>query len=477
MLQAPDHRRRGRAGVRYTEAEMCAQTIRRAPSSATAPPPLEELVRRLEGVVERSPADETEVVWIDTLAGLATGSQRRGSRHREDPRRRCTVLVRVRERGRVGFYRTGDASPGELDNAVRQALGQAAVGPEGPPLPLAGTGGPPAPQLDLHDSTVAELDVATAGELLEAGMEEGDSLVLEWHELRLVTANSRGLARSAAATSVTLRARSGRGPGAGRAAGSARSLGALAAPRIVERARRRAADGGEPAALPEEPVLVLSPEATTALICLLADTALTASSFHEGSSFLAGRLGQQVFDPGLDLVDDGTDPAGLPFPFDLDGWTKRRVVLVEGGVVRSPALDPELSSRLDLTATPHAVGFHEARPDHLLVGGGELEVGDASAPVDGPADGLWIGELERPRCTDPRKGRFRARARGVRRVEGGTLGAPVADLAWEGRLERVLARLQGLGRERVVVARNGALGSCCAPAAVLAPTGGLSPLG
>jgi PmbA protein len=443
-----------------------------------APAALDELARRLGAVVERSPADETEVLWLETLSGEAAAG---GGEAAERPlRRRRTVQVRVRERGRTGFHRTGlqaagSAAPRELDAAVRFALGQARLAPQGPPLPLAGPGGNRAGGEDLHDPAVAALDAATARDLLAAGRREGERLSLCWHELRLAVANSRGLAHGVEATALTLSARCGDGPGAGRAAGSARTLAALAAPEIVERARRRDAGGALPAAPPQDPLpALLAPEAVAMLVHALSDATLSSRAFLDGLSWFAGRIGEAVLDPAFSLHDDGTDPSGLPFPIDCGGWPKRPVPLIEAGMLASPALDAELGRRLGRTPTPHAVGFDESRPGHLFVAAG---AGSEEALFAAAEGGLWIGALEELRIVDPTTGAFRARAAGVRRIEGGEPAAPVPDLLWRGDLTAALGRLAAVGADSVTLAFHGAWGGCRAPALVLPAVAGLEPAG
>jgi predicted Zn-dependent protease len=448
-------------------------------TSAASSPTLEQIADHLAEVVERSPADDTEAVWIDTRGGEASADAD-GVRGRDPGPPRGTVLVRVRERGRVGFHRTGAASATGLDATVRHALGQARLRGEGPPLPLPPAGAAEAEVNDLHDPAVAALDATTACDLLAAGRGGDDSrgdedLHLTWRELRFALANSRGLNRAAAATCLTLQARCGEGPGAGYGAASARSLAALAAPRVLERARASAAaeDDGVESAVPGRAVLLLSAEAVAALVRLFAACALTSRSFLDETSFLAGRVGETVLAPQLTLVDDGTDAAGLPFPCDFDGWPKRAVPLVEAGVLASPALDPELARRLGRTPTPHAVDFDEARPDHLFVAPGEATMSDLYAAADG---GLWIARLEEVRCTDPWRGRFRAVARGVRRATAGGLGAALPDLHWEGELGTALGRVAAVGDQPVVLATGDGWGGVSAPALVLPEAGELRSL-
>jgi predicted Zn-dependent protease len=205
----------------------------------------------------------------------------------------------------------------------------------------------------------------------------------------------------------------------------------------------------------------------------LSDATLSSRAVLDGLSCFAGRLGEAVVDPAFSLTDDGTDAAGLPFPMDCDGWPKRRVPLIEAGVLASPAIDAELGRRLGRTPTPHAISFDESRPSHLFVAGGEA---DDEALLRAAEAGLWIAGLDEVRVTDPAAGDFRARAAGVRRIEGGSLAAPVPDLDWRGDLAAALGRLAAVGARAVTLAAHGAWGACRAPALLLPAADGLQPI-
>ena len=84
---------------------------------------LDEMVSRLERTLASSPADATEIVWIDARRGQESndGKRRRDSYEQEE----TTVFVRVRESGRYGFHRTDVAEPSDLARTVREALAQA----------------------------------------------------------------------------------------------------------------------------------------------------------------------------------------------------------------------------------------------------------------------------------------------------------------------------------------------------------------
>jgi len=450
---------------------------------------LEEVVDRLDEVLERSPCDETELVWVELVRSAAS------TRGVPDipPHAEAAVLVRVREAERIGVYQTGGGTVGELCNAVRQALGQTRV-----ELPTAWRC-PPAPSEEriescdeLVDREIAGLEPDTARERLTLLAREGESAALDWTVGRIVLANSRGLRQQAAATSVSLEVRCLGKVGAGRAAAAARSLEALDPEGVFDRARRRHADpAAEPGnavaeILPDRTPVVLSPEAVVSLLGLLNHHALSTRSFHDDRSMLCNAVGRETFDPGLTLVDDGTHTGGgpttsgspedgagadgfpglgLPFPFDLFGYAKRPVEMVRAGTFVTPAVDRELAARLNLPQTPHAVAQEDSRPSHLWMQSGELGEEELLELGDG---GVWIGWLDHTECFDAPDGRFRTRARGVRRIDGGRLGPGLPDLCWEGELGEILKRFAGIGRERVCLAmEDGFRGGITAPGVVL----------
>ncbi len=433
---------------------------------------LDEIAERLAAALDLSTADETELAWIEEARDGAS------VRSLDEPEPGFgvgrTVLVRVREGRRRGSYRTGTGEPGEIAAGIRQAVAASrAAAPTADPLPRgevpvegpAGTA-PPADSGSLWDEQLADLEPPRARQLLAAATGARERADLDWTRTRVVVLTGEGVERRAEATSATLRVLvEEEGGGAGRAVASARSLRELDPEAVVQRARRRAPFGSGPASdapPPPGPVL-FSPEAACALVSLLAEVTLSSRAFGAEGSPLAGMLGEHVFSPAVDLVDDGLDPQGLPFPFDLLGRPKRRVVLVEGGVPRSPAVDEELSARLRLPVTPHAVGPDEARPTHLFLLGRD----DERSVLAAAEGGVWIGALEGLECFDPTRVATRGRVRGARRVEGGHLAEGLPELVWEDSLLRLFSRVLALGGDPVRLADPAFLGGTSAPMVVV----------
>lgn len=432
----------------------------------------EQVSDTLERVLAASPADETELVWFERKRCWATCGER-GESSSEEPR--LTVLVRVVEGRRQGWHRTEIADANQLESGLRQALALAKVQPTVKRRPVLPTDkGEPRTSHQLRDRRVSRLEPESARELLESWCPGDTRGRLFWSETHLAVFNSHGVRRSAATTELTFEAVAGDGPGSGRAAGSARTLTALKPEAICRRAQGLVTR--EPVAeLPAGPLpVVLSPEAVVELLNVLNTFAFSGRAYLEGTSFLARHRNDQVFDRCFNLSDDGTRLPGVPFPFDLEGSLKKPVDLIVKGQPSSPALNVYQGTLAGLRPTAQAVGGQDSLFGNLFLIPGEASRKELLAAAEG---GLWIGWLDPPECYEPTHLKVRARARAVRRVDGGGLGPPLPDLIWEETLLGALARLHLVGRRCVV--RSTAttpLGAISAPAVVLAAAEGFTPI-
>lgn len=432
---------------------------------------LAEIEDRLEGVLKRSTADETELVWLETERGEARNRQKRAEIR---PHFERTILVRVIDRRRVGSHRTGTCDSGELDTAVRAAIAQSRSREPLPGLPhLPAENEPTKVRGTLWDSQIADLDANRVREMYKPWLGRRGTIRFDWTKSHVAVFNSRGIRRTAAVTTAEIDAHIGRRPGGGRAAAAARVLDALAPSSVVERAHRRHASG-EAADPPAGPVpVVLSQEATVQLCDLLNRVAFSAVTYYHGSSFLRQHLGVQVFDRAFNLRDDGTDSTGIAFPFDLEGTAKVPVDLILKGTPKTPALDQRQAAQLGLTPTAHAIGGNDARAMNLFVQPGTLSRQELLHLADG---GLWVGWLDGVECFEPERVLIRAHARGVRRIADGELAEGIPDLLWEDGMLRALSNLLGVGTERVLrTSHDGFLGGICAPMIAIAEVSSLRP--
>ena len=90
---------------------------------------------------------------------------------------------------------------------------------------------------------------------------------------------------------------------------------------------------------------MLEPYAIGELLQGFAFDAFSGLALLEERSYLCGRLGEQAFDEKISISDDPLMAEGLPKQFDFEGVPKRRVDLVEDGVLKSVVWDSTSAAR------------------------------------------------------------------------------------------------------------------------------------
>jgi predicted Zn-dependent protease len=430
-------------------------------------PALDRIASDAERLLARSPADATLVTWIERRRGTARESARARRAELEDARE---VIVRVRVAGRTGGARTESTAPSDLERVLRGALAAARAEPASPDWDAAASAGAVADLPGLFDPALAELEPAGAQRELELRAERRATIDLTWREERIVVAASFHPLRAVSLTAAGAAVRTGRRPGSGFAARSARTLAGLDLEQLVARARSLEAPDSVDEA-PDRPLpLVLSPEVAAALVEAWGRVALSARGARETAA-------RATLARGLTLDDEPLAARGLPLPFDLDGSPRSRRRFVDGGRVLGAAFDLELAARAGAAPTGHGLASDDAWPVHLALAPGASGEAELRARAAG---GLRVGALEHlaVRDGDPALG-FRAVARNVRRIgPDGTLGTGLAPLGWDGSLSVVLAAVEEVGGETATWApRAGLPGATTGAALRLAAVSGFAPLG
>jgi PmbA protein len=200
---------------------------------------------------------------------------------------------------------------------------------------------------------------------------------------------------------------------------------------------------------------VLEPPAFAELLAYFSYDAFGGLGLLEERSYAFEKLGRQVFDEGFSLADDALDARGLPKAFDFEGTPKRRVELVEGGVLSGVVWD---------RATAKRAGGHETTghaPPSSLRHWGPLAFSLSVGPGDAASteelaerigDGIYVTRLHYLSIVDPREGIITGMTRdGTFRIRGGKIADPLVNLRFTVRVPELLAELHGLTREPMLV--------------------------
>jgi PmbA protein len=167
----------------------------------------------------------------------------------------------------------------------------------------------------------------------------------------------------------------------------AAKVGRMAGERAVKRLKPRKTET-------RKVPIVFDPRVSGGLIGHLAG-AINGSAVARKTSFLKDRMGEQLFAPGIRVVDDPLRPRGLRSrPFDAEGVAGRALAMVEDGRLVSWFLDSATARELGLKTTGHAQRGVSSAPSpgatnlHLEPGAATPDtlIGDI-------ADGFYVADL------------------------------------------------------------------------------------
>ena len=201
---------------------------------------------------------------------------------------------------------------------------------------------------------------------------------------------------------------------------------------------------------------MLEPYALGEMLQYFAWDSFGAVGLLEERSYLAGRIGERIFDEKVSVADDGLDANGLPKAFDFEGVAKERVPLVENGVARGVVWDRRTAKRAggDAHTTGHAppVTWQAYGPlaFALSMAGGAADSVDELVSTVG--DGIYITRVHYLGIVDPRGGVLTGMTRdGTFRIRDGKIAEPLVNLRFTVAVPNMLADVPALSRHVTLV--------------------------
>jgi len=200
--------------------------------------------------------------------------------------------------------------------------------------------------------------------------------------------------------------------------------------------------------------VILEPPALAEVFEWMTMIAFTGQAYEDGSSFLVDRLGQRVTGAGFTVADDAADASFLPFPFDLEGFAKQRVPLIENGVARTPMVDKAYADRLRLAPTGgtwHLGSADHGTSFHVSIAGGDATREEMIASTK---LGIWVTRFNYVNgLLEPKSALMTGTTRdGTFLIRDGEVAARLPNLRWTQSMVEALSNIESLTRERHRVA-------------------------
>jgi PmbA protein len=229
---------------------------------------------------------------------------------------------------------------------------------------------------------------------------------------------------------------------------SARTLKKLDSPENVgrEAARRTLRRLGARKIATTQVPIVFDPIVARSIIEHIFEGA-NGDAIYRGSSFFAGKLGEQIASTNITVVDDGTMVGGFgSSPFDGEGVPTRRTVIVDKGVLKSYLLNTYTARKLNMQTTGNASRGLAGNPG-IGAGNFYLENGTES-----PADiiknvgrGLYVTEFL-GFGVNMTTGDYSRGASGLW-IENGELTYPVEEITVAGNLKEMFKNIVAIGND------------------------------
>ena len=413
---------------------------------------LKELAGCVLGMSARHGATECDVDITESMGSGVT--VRLGALEAIESRRDTSVTVRVYFGKRKGHATTTDLSHDALEQAVAAAVRIARLSAEDSCAGLAETAAfaTAFPELDLyhpwHIATSDAIDIAARCENAALSVDRqripnSDGAAVASHIAQSIYANSLdfvGYRRGSRHTvSCAVIAQENGSMQRDKWYTHARAVGDLEdVVDVGNRAGKRALARLHPRRISTEERPVLFESGVAAGLVNHFASAINGLSLYSGSSFLANSLGQQIFSPIVNIVEDPLLPRGLASAaFDAEGVATRRRNLLQDGVVTGYLLSTYTARKLGLKTTGNAGGVH-----NLMV---TPTAGGHDDMLQKLGTGLFITELA-GQGVNNMTGEYSRGASGFW-VENGVVAFPVEGITISGNLRNMYKRIAAIGSD------------------------------
>ena len=376
------------------------------------------------------------------------------------------VGIRVVVDHRLGFAWAGSLERAVLEETLAEARDNAAYATPDEHVRLAEPDGVAAVPVDLWDDALASVPttdkVALALEL-EARARNADPRIRQVDHadygdgsVEVALVSTTGISSSSRKTSGYISVGAIAGDGEASQTGSGFSVGrgfaGLDPDRAVSDAVTRAVRMLGAVKGPSGRSTVVFDRRVASTLLSVVSSALSGEAVAKGRSFFAGRIGEQVGDPGLTLVDDPTDHRAYgAAAYDAEGLACRRNVLVDRGVLRGFLYDTVSGSRAGVSSTGSAVrGGFAGTPGpgcRALTLAAGPEGYDEDGVLAAVGEGLFVQSMTGVHSgVNPVSGDFSVGAEGLM-IREGRLAEPVREITVASTLQRILQALVAVGAD------------------------------
>jgi predicted Zn-dependent protease len=372
--------------------------------------------------------------------------------HQNVAERSGQLSVRVQIDGRTARATTNRLDDASIRQVVEESVSLTKLQEPDPALlPLSRTGLLACPPVSRYHEPTAHVSpteraqaVAEAIYIAEASNQTAAG-IYSTSETVFALLNSQGVFAYYPETMANFSITAMAADSSGWAKGSACSHSGLDPAAMARIAATKAHTSREPVELPPGAyTVILEPAAVLDLVGQMFGD-FSATAIADGRSFLRDRIGQKLFGDNVTIYDDAYHPLQAGAPFDGEGVARRKLALVDQGVVRDVAFCRQAAHAAGVPPTGHGFPLpneYGEAPMNIVIAGGSTPLEEMIAST---ARGILVTRLWYIREVDPYEKIMTGMTRdGTFLIEEGRIARGIRNFRFNQALPEMLSNVEAL---------------------------------
>ena len=414
----------------------------------------EKIEKIAQKVMDFSTADETEVIL--SIESQALTRFANNTIHQNVAEESHTLLIRAMIGRKVGGATTNLFDDESLKRAVDTAVTIAKVQKENPellPLPEKQTYRSLADPYEQNTLEYSPMDRARAvAGIVKACEKQGLTAAGAFSTggEALALANSKGVFAYQKSTNAYLSLTALGENSSGWVEAQDKDVKKINPQNLAETAIEKALSSKNPVDVePGDYTVILEPAAVANLMVFFGYLGFNALFYQEGRSFLSGKMGAKVVGNNITIVDDAYDSRLNGMAFDFEGMPRKRVVLIENGVLKSVVHDRKTAKKDNVETTGHALPQQYAGagtyPMHLVVDRGNSSMEEMLASTE---KGIYVTHFHYTNIVNPMNATITGMTRdGTFLIEDGKIKKGIKNLRFTESLLEAFSNVESMSKD------------------------------
>ncbi|HDP36873.1 MAG TPA: TldD/PmbA family protein [Candidatus Atribacteria bacterium] len=209
--------------------------------------------------------------------------------------------------------------------------------------------------------------------------------------------------------------------------------------------------------------VILSPEAVAEILNYTGYTAFNGKTIMESKSFVCHNQGKKIFPETITVSDDPFDELTMPIPFDLVGYPREKIDLIENGVIKDGVYDHLTALKYNRKCTGNTLPPEQASfgalPFNLVMKEGNNSVEEM---ISSTKKGIYISRFHYVNILNPMSVQLTGMTRdGTFLIEDGKLGRAIKNMRFNTSVVDMLKAVDMISKERQT--KPGFIGPTVAP--------------